>query len=530
MKYRTIGLDGTKIFRVPRLLRDNAKDKDCTRLPRLQKPAKSNGSQSSGGALPKQPIASLDPHRLAQRQKQVDYGKNTIGYQRYLQQVPKEKRRRKGEQWLDPVTPDINQNISKRCFDGQFAERTRLQKERDDAAIEDITAVSAIPSSPTNSSRSRGSLDGYVDPHIADGGRKRCFQRAFDHAANGNPHPSKLITSPAGPKPIAPQSAPPATAADALPGPSPAGLRCINPPTRPGSLAGLPRGSAAVLPKAPQTAPPVAAARITAGSTADAPDGHEASRSELGAAAAGDDLFRDWEDEDYAGLEACRAQCGRHVVMTWLCSLVTKVYLRECVAERFLLTAAAGAGDTLVVRTLLRAGVNAGSCGGRALVAASAAGHVAVMEVLLRAGVSARAENGMPLRAACHEGRVAAARLLLHHGADPRAAASGALAEAARGGHLELVLELLAAGADPRVDGSRALVEASAAGHGCVVLALLVAGAQPHARNGLALRQAEAGGHREVLEVLHAAASRHGVGSARATPLLHTLGAACTPA
>ncbi|EFJ40614.1 hypothetical protein VOLCADRAFT_99594 [Volvox carteri f. nagariensis] len=173
--------------------------------------------------------------------------------------------------------------------------------------------------------------------------------------------------------------------------------------------------------------------------------------------------------------------------------------------ERFLLTAAAGAGDTLVVRTLLRAGVNAGSCGGRALVAASAAGHVAVMEVLLRAGVSARAENGMPLRAACHEGRVAAARLLLRHGADPRAAASGALAEAARGGHLELVLELLAAGADPRVDGSRALVEASAAGHGCVVLALLVAGAQPHARNGLALRHAEAGGHELVARVLRAA-------------------------
>ncbi|GLI71684.1 hypothetical protein VaNZ11_016968 [Volvox africanus] len=178
------------------------------------------------------------------------------------------------------------------------------------------------------------------------------------------------------------------------------------------------------------------------------------------------------------------------------------------VQERFLLTAAAAAGDTLVVRTLLRAGVNASSCGGRSLVAASAAGHVAVMELLLRAGVSARAENGMPLRAACREGRVAAARLLLHHGADPRAAASSALVEAARGGHLTLVLELLASGADPRVDGSRALVEAAAAGHGCVVLALLVAGAQPPARNGLTLRHVAARDDHQVLEFLHASLSR----------------------
>ncbi len=30
-----------------------------------------------------------DPHRIAQRQKQVDLGKNTLGYQRYRQQVPR---------------------------------------------------------------------------------------------------------------------------------------------------------------------------------------------------------------------------------------------------------------------------------------------------------------------------------------------------------------------------------------------------------------------------------------------------------
>ncbi|TMW67072.1 hypothetical protein Poli38472_012188 [Pythium oligandrum] len=57
-----------------------------------------------------------DPHRLAQRQKQIDYGKNTLGYDRYCAQVPRRERRR-GEH---PMTPDKTLKVSKKRFDGMI--------------------------------------------------------------------------------------------------------------------------------------------------------------------------------------------------------------------------------------------------------------------------------------------------------------------------------------------------------------------------------------------------------------------------
>ncbi len=30
-----------------------------------------------------------DPHRLAQRQKQIEFGKKTVGYEAYIQTIPK---------------------------------------------------------------------------------------------------------------------------------------------------------------------------------------------------------------------------------------------------------------------------------------------------------------------------------------------------------------------------------------------------------------------------------------------------------
>ncbi|WIA35866.1 hypothetical protein OEZ86_004250 [Tetradesmus obliquus] len=58
-----------------------------------------------------------DPKRLMARQQQIDFGKNTLGYERYLQAVPKHKRKLRGKEH-DPPTPDITRKMSKRTWDG----------------------------------------------------------------------------------------------------------------------------------------------------------------------------------------------------------------------------------------------------------------------------------------------------------------------------------------------------------------------------------------------------------------------------
>ena len=54
-----------------------------------------------------------DPVILQRRQKQIDYGKNTLSYDNFIQTVPKNRRHRR-----DPRTPDKYQKYSRRQWDG----------------------------------------------------------------------------------------------------------------------------------------------------------------------------------------------------------------------------------------------------------------------------------------------------------------------------------------------------------------------------------------------------------------------------
>ena len=58
------------------------------------------------------PEKETDAHRIQQRLKQIEYGKNTLGYERYRREA--RKRGRDG-----PKTPDVHEKISKRAFDGK---------------------------------------------------------------------------------------------------------------------------------------------------------------------------------------------------------------------------------------------------------------------------------------------------------------------------------------------------------------------------------------------------------------------------
>eukprot|EP00026_Physarum_polycephalum_P005665 Phypoly_transcript_05700.p1 GENE.Phypoly_transcript_05700~~Phypoly_transcript_05700.p1 ORF type:complete len:472 (+),score=142.77 Phypoly_transcript_05700:192-1607(+) len=66
-------------------------------------------------------LKETDARRLAQRQKQIEYGKATLGYKDYTKLIAKSKRKRE-----DPKTPNKYQVCSKRSWDGQIRKWRRM--------------------------------------------------------------------------------------------------------------------------------------------------------------------------------------------------------------------------------------------------------------------------------------------------------------------------------------------------------------------------------------------------------------------
>ena len=75
----------------------------------------SSSTTNSSDCGKRQVEYETDPKVLARRQKEIDYGKNTIGYDKYIQAVPKEKRTKE-----HPKTPPKYIKYSRRGWDGMM--------------------------------------------------------------------------------------------------------------------------------------------------------------------------------------------------------------------------------------------------------------------------------------------------------------------------------------------------------------------------------------------------------------------------
>ena len=103
----------------------------------------------------------LTQQRIEKRQRQIDIGKSSTGYQNYIQKIPKDSRV-EGEV-RHPTTPNKNEQISKRRFDAKMSDWRRVLHLWDDpnvnpmeVAMESIVSM-VSPRTEQKKSKAKGS-------------------------------------------------------------------------------------------------------------------------------------------------------------------------------------------------------------------------------------------------------------------------------------------------------------------------------------------------------------------------------------
>jgi len=100
-------------------------------------------TNNATGTVEKQRKFETDPATIDRRQRQIDFGKVTKGYNNYLSAVPKNRRSRN-----QPATPDKHQVCSRRSFDGQIRIWRLLLHAYDD---DDVNKNKSVGSGDTTS-------------------------------------------------------------------------------------------------------------------------------------------------------------------------------------------------------------------------------------------------------------------------------------------------------------------------------------------------------------------------------------------